>query len=207
MLSARSTGRGAPVRVCRRFRRAERHLGDAQVGLGLDDDRLRSAGPSGQAVVLLCTRAVFFYVIVITPAINRYKNGDLSNVTEQIQALFTCYCCSGAQSCPTLCDPMNCSTPGLPVHHQLPEFAQVHVHCIGDAVQPSHPLMPSSPYLHTTHIILCMTSVSFYCHIYFLHHRYRQHYGEVLCPGGRTVPLPSPLRMESPHCINIALIL
>ena len=45
---------------------------------------------------------------------------------------------SVAQSCPTLCDPMNRSTPGLPVHHQLPEFIQTHVHQVGDAVQPSH---------------------------------------------------------------------
>ena len=50
---------------------------------------------------------------------------------------------SVAQSCPTLCDPMNRSTPGLPVHHQLPEFTQTHVHRVGDAIQPSHPL--SSP--------------------------------------------------------------
>ena len=45
-----------------------------------------------------------------------------------------------------LCDPMNCSTPGLPLHHQLPEFTQTHVHRVGDAIQPSHPLSsPSSP--------------------------------------------------------------
>ena len=49
-----------------------------------------------------------------------------------------------SQSCPTLCDPMNCSTPGLPVHHQLPEFTQTHVHRVGDAIQPPHPL--SSPF-------------------------------------------------------------
>ena len=48
---------------------------------------------------------------------------------------------SVAQSCPTLCDPMNCSMPGLPVHHQLPEFTQTHVHWVGDAIQPSHPLL------------------------------------------------------------------
>ena len=44
---------------------------------------------------------------------------------------------SDAQSCPTLCDPMNRSTPGLPVHHQLPEFTQTHIHRVGDAIQPS----------------------------------------------------------------------
>ena len=47
---------------------------------------------------------------------------------------------SVTQSCPTLCDPKNCSTPGLPVHHQLPEFTQTHIHRVTDAVQPSHPL-------------------------------------------------------------------
>ena len=52
---------------------------------------------------------------------------------------------SVAQSCPTLCDPMNRSTPGLPVHHQLPEFTQTHVHRISDAIQSSHPLSSPSP--------------------------------------------------------------
>ena len=52
---------------------------------------------------------------------------------------------SVAQSCPTLCDPMNCSTPGLPVHHQLLEFTQIHVHRVSDAIQPSHPLSSPSP--------------------------------------------------------------
>ena len=52
---------------------------------------------------------------------------------------------SVAQSCPTLCDPMNHSTPGLPVHHQILEFTQIHVHRVSDAIQPSHPLSPSPP--------------------------------------------------------------
>ena len=52
---------------------------------------------------------------------------------------------SVAQSCPTLWDPMNRSTPGLPVHHQLQEFTQTHVHRVGDAIQPSHPLSSPSP--------------------------------------------------------------
>ena len=52
---------------------------------------------------------------------------------------------SVTQSCPTFCDPMNCSTPGLSVHHQLPEFTQTHVHWVGDAIQPSHPLSCPSP--------------------------------------------------------------
>ena len=53
---------------------------------------------------------------------------------------------SVTQSCPTLCNPMDCSMPGLPVHHQLLGFTQTHVHWVGDAIQPSHPLLsPSSP--------------------------------------------------------------
>ena len=52
---------------------------------------------------------------------------------------------SFAQSCPTLCNPMDCSTPGLPVHHQLPELAQIHVHRASDVIQSSHPLSSPSP--------------------------------------------------------------
>ena len=52
---------------------------------------------------------------------------------------------SVAQLCPTLCDPMDCSTPGFPVHPQLPEFTQTHVHRVGDAIQPSHPGSSPSP--------------------------------------------------------------
>ena len=63
---------------------------------------------------------------------------DVKNVISSVQ--FS----SVAQSCLTLCDPMNCSTPGLPVHHHLPEFTQTYVHRVGDAIQPSHPL--SSPF-------------------------------------------------------------
>ena len=59
---------------------------------------------------------------------------------QNVRSLFS----SVAQSCPTLCDPTNRSTPGLPVHHQLPEFTQTHVHRISDAIQPSHLL--SSPF-------------------------------------------------------------
>ena len=67
-----------------------------------------------------------------------------------IQKLLNTYCVpdqirSVAQSCPTLCDPMNCSMPGLPVHHQLPEFTETHIHQVNDAIQPSHPLSSPSP--------------------------------------------------------------
>ena len=54
-------------------------------------------------------------------------------------------CCSVAKSCLNLCDPINCSTPGFPVLHYLPEFAQIHVHWVSDAIQPSHP-QPVTPF-------------------------------------------------------------
>ena len=60
------------------------------------------------------------------------------------QPQHSCACCSVAQSCPILCDPMDCSTPDFPVHHQLPELAPIHVHWVSDAIQPSYPL--SSPF-------------------------------------------------------------
>ena len=65
-----------------------------------------------------------------------------TQLTEQLQSetVPCCRCCSVSQSYPTLCDSMVFSMPGLPVPHHLPEFAKVHVHCISDAIQPSHPL-------------------------------------------------------------------
>ena len=67
---------------------------------------------------------------------------------EKIQSIILmrgCYCCSVTQWCLTFCDPMNCSTPGLPVHHQLPQFTQTHVHWVRDAIHPSYPLLSPSP--------------------------------------------------------------
>ena len=56
------------------------------------------------------------------------------------------FCCSVTKSCPNLCDPTDWSTPGFPVHHQLPEFAQTHIHRVSDVIQSSHPLsLPSLP--------------------------------------------------------------
>ena len=57
---------------------------------------------------------------------------------------FLC-CCSVAKLFPTLCDPMDCSKPGLPIYHHLPQFVQTHVHRVSDAIQPSHPLSSPSP--------------------------------------------------------------
>ena len=66
--------------------------------------------------------------------------GDVFNLIKHISSVS-----SVTQLCLTLCNPMDCSTPGLPVHHQLPEFTQTHVHWVSDAIQPFHPLLFPSP--------------------------------------------------------------
>ena len=73
-------------------------------------------------MIVLSNIVIFFYI--------QFSSVRISSVT---------------QSCLTLCDPMNHSTPGLPVHHQLPESIQTHVHWVSDAIQPSHPLSSPSP--------------------------------------------------------------
>ena len=71
-----------------------------------------------------------------------YNFGDTGYRPKPLISQFS----SVAQSCPTLCDLMKCSTPGFPAHHQLPELAQTYVNQVSDAIQPSHPLLsPSSP--------------------------------------------------------------
>jgi len=88
-----------------------------------------------------CLLIFFFYLLLS----KLYKNEDHEIFyVNVIYPIRSDEIRSVAQSCPTLCDPMNHSTPGLPVHHQLPEFTQTHVHRVSDAIQPSHPL--SSPF-------------------------------------------------------------
>ena len=77
-----------------------------------------------------------------------YKKSCVTNlfsVPLTYRGLFYQSVSSVAQSCPTLCNPMDCSTPGFCVHHQLPELAHTHVHQVSDAIQPSHPLSSPSP--------------------------------------------------------------
>ena len=76
-----------------------------------------------------------------------YGKGDFGNMIKgkYFEVGDCCFCCSVTKSCLTLCDSMNCSTPGFPVLHYLLEFAQIHEHWVNDAIQPFHPLSPSSP--------------------------------------------------------------
>ena len=71
-------------------------------------------------------------------SLNKFIKDFQLSISDQIRSV--------AQSCPTLCDPMNRSTPGLPIHHQLPEFTETHVYQVSDAIQPSHPLASPSPF-------------------------------------------------------------
>ena len=75
----------------------------------------------------------------VTPSSLIFHEGTDDMRTNVLSVQFS----SVAQLCLTLCDPMDCSTPGFPVHHQIPELAQTHVHRVSDAIQPSHPLSSS----------------------------------------------------------------
>ena len=106
----------------------------------------------------------------------------LHGSSKQVQRVFFYKCLEGmfssvqfisvTQSCLTLCDPMNRSTPALPVHHQLPEFTQTHVHRVSDAIQPSHPRSSPSPLppvppsirVFSNESILCMRWPKLYCY-------------------------------------------
>ena len=85
----------------------------------------------GFAVLLSCPRCRLVFIYFETELLSYI---DFEDVFRSV-----------AQSCPTLCDPMNRSMPGLPVHHQLPEFTETHVHRVSDTIQPSHPLSSPSP--------------------------------------------------------------
>ena len=96
----------------------------------------------------------------------------VSTFLQSLLSLGSVQFSSVAQSCPTPCDPMSRSTPGLPVHHQLPEFTQTHVHRVGDAIQPSHPLSsPSPPAPHPSQhqgLFQCLWVVCFKDMLFFI---------------------------------------
>ena len=87
---------------------------------------------------------------------NKNKKGKCKKHMLKIFTHSSVQFSSVTQSCPTLCDPMNCSTSGLPVHHQLPVFTQTHVHSVGDAIQPSHSF-EITPYVSQDKICIVVT--------------------------------------------------
>ena len=98
--------------------------------------RILTTRPPGSSQELFCLIEIWLIHNVVL--VSGIQQSDLViHLSDQIRSV--------AQSCPTLCDPMNRSTPGLPVHHQLPEFTETHVHRVCDAIQPSHPLSSPSP--------------------------------------------------------------
>ena len=102
--------------------------------------RLTPPGVRWEDTVLIYNKLLFS----ITS--NEQVEFEIKNAISLTLALLKIkYFSSVTQFCPTLCDPMNRSMPGLPVHHQLPEFTQTHIHWVGDATQPSHPLSSPSP--------------------------------------------------------------
>ena len=94
-----------------------------------------------------CFSKYFFSIIIsLFSSLNSEPDCKVRKNTETATAFLVIHSyCSVAQSYLTLCDPMNCSMPGLPVHHQLLDLTQTHVHQVGDAIQPSHPLLAPSP--------------------------------------------------------------
>ena len=99
--------------------------------------RKKNYSPFSDTYWWVWNRDRFFkkHIFIIRKSLFKKKK-QLSSHIEKLQSVS-----SVAQSCPTFCDPMACSTPGLPVHHQLPECAQTHVHQVSDAIQPSHLLL------------------------------------------------------------------
>ena len=96
----------------------------------------------GQGVTIICFHQTIAWLTCVTGWFLRVSGAIFSgSLSRPLSVQFS----SVAQSSPTPCNPINRSTPGLPVHHQLPEFTQTHVHRVGDAIQPSHPLSSPSP--------------------------------------------------------------
>ena len=96
------------------------------------------------------------YIKILYILKHSFHNGIKKNINNIQSGQFS----SVAQLCLTLCDPMNRSTPGLPVHHQLSEFTQTHAHRVSDAIQPSHPLSSPSPIFPSTPLLwasICMS--------------------------------------------------
>ena len=93
-----------------------------------------------------------------------------TNLENSVEAISSVQFSLVTQSCPTLCNPMNHSTPGLPVHHQFPEFTQTHIHRVSDAIQPSHPL--SSTFL----LLPILPSISVFSNESTLHIRWPKYW-------------------------------
>ena len=118
------------------------------------NDRIKIMAMTSLIIFFIIVKAFIKELVKYFPFLNSISVGlilrfnctsladDHSHMTEQHPV--NC-CCWDAKSCPTVCDPMACSMPGFLVLHHLPEFVQTHAHWVGDAIQPSHPLLSPSP--------------------------------------------------------------
>ena len=126
----------------RRGQQRTRHLDGISDSMDMSLSKLQRWWRTGKHGVLQST------------GLQRVRHNSLTELLgNEARYIWIC-CCSVAQSGPTLCDPMDCSTLGFPVLHHLPELAQTHVHWVSDAIQPSHPLSSPSPALILSHLLM-----------------------------------------------------
>ena len=116
-----------------------RRWGGIDWEFGVSRCKLLYIGWTNNKVLLFNTGNYIKYFVI------NHNGKEYDKVSVQFSCFSSVQFSSVTQSCPTLCEPMNCSTPGLPVHHQLPELTQTHVCQVSDSIQPSHPLSCPSP--------------------------------------------------------------
>ena len=136
----------SPVHECEKWKWSRSVVPDPQRPHGLQPTRLlRPWDFPGKStgVGCHCPDLTWPSIMIISPTITVLQL-QFPPQFSSVQS-WTVQFSSVAQSCLTLCDPMGCNTPGLPVYHQLPELTQTHIHWVGDDIQPSHPLSSSSP--------------------------------------------------------------
>ena len=128
------------------FRSSFQMLGHSTQCPGFIQCRIVPPHPGAVVLMGLCLFSIYFPLSHIRFFhFSRIQWASCFSCLADCDIARSCPFSSFAHSCPTLCDPMDCSTPGFPVHHQLLELAQTHVHQVSDATQPSHPLPSSSP--------------------------------------------------------------
>ena len=129
------------------YSRCERQYGDSLKKPSYDPD-IQLLGKYPEETRVEKDTCVPLFITALFTIARTWKQPSCPWTDEWIKKLWYVsvqFSCSVPQSYLALCDPMNCSTPGLPVHHQLPEFTQTHVHQVSDAIHPSHPLSSPSP--------------------------------------------------------------
>ena len=139
--------RQQPTRLCRPWDSPGKNTGVGCHFL-LQCMKVKSESEVAQLCPTLATPWTAAYQVPPSMEFSRQESWSglpLPSPFNRLHPPLECSCCSVTLLCPTLCDPMDCSTPGFPVLHYLPELAQTHVHPVSDAIQPFHPLLSPSP--------------------------------------------------------------